>query len=147
MYTLLHTDAVDDTMLNEYREYCYSEEVLVRGRCTITCVPESVSQLVNGYQFEVLAEYPTKQEAEVAWDCYVKYQSLVPIEPSLPVESVPSTELDIPIELALPEKPLIKLQKIMKERLDNEPDNLVPWFGNNLKIVRENKGENDESEK
>jgi hypothetical protein len=140
MYTLLHTKAVEDTMLSDYFEHCYEERVLVRGRCTITNNPNTISQLKRGYQFEPLAEYQTKEEAETAREHFIKHGVLSLVEEAPPVVEEPVIE-----KIAdLPKTPRIKIQKIMKDRAEaGGPDMQVPWFGNNLKIVREKEKDKD----
>jgi hypothetical protein len=142
MYTLLKTDALFETMESDYYEHCYTEQVLIRGRCAITNSPESVSQLINGYQFDVLSEFNTKEEAERARDTYIIHGK-ISIAESAPiiVEEVAIPKVEEPI---IPTTPRIKLQRIMT---DTKTDGMnVPWYGSNIKIVREKNEVNNEKE-
>jgi hypothetical protein len=140
MYTLLHTDAIEDTMMDDYYEYCYSEQVLVHGRCVITSVPESIQQLQTGYQFSPLGNFSTKEEAEQARDNYIKYGTLSTTEKAPPIISDPEPVVEV--ISALPAAPRNKLQKIMQDQNKNSSDMQIPWFGTNLKIVQ-NKNSSD----
>lgn len=149
MYTLLETKAVEDTMLADYTEHCYAEQVLVHGRCAITCNPATVSQLIRGYQFEPVGDFPTQTEAESARERYLATGTIDIFDPSqvkeeeikvIPDNPIPS--VNEPLS-ALPSKPRFKLQKTMQAESNKDGAMQVPWFGSNLKIVREEKGSKD----